>query len=284
MHVILLALGLVSALAGLALIGLGIPNNAVAPGNTFIMSGTMALMAGLLLTGLASAIRQLRRIAQLLETRPIPRALGPEPETVRAPVVTPPDEPPVAVESERRSPPLSPVPEPAGAAVEVRAPRIDERSLRVTAEEDSVVPEPVQHDRPAAADEPAHAEHAPPPPPSAPARMTFDTTWTEERVAEAPRQPLRQAAREVPREASREAPRERPAAPAAAPAAPATIGRELRATAEPAQGVHIFKSGVIDGMAYTLYTDGSIEAELAGGTVKFASIDELRAYLGAREP
>ena len=45
----------------------------------------------------------------------------------------------------------------------------------------------------------------------------------------------------------------------------------------------IFKSGVIDGMAYTLYTDGSIEAELAHGTVKFASIDELRAYLAARE-
>jgi len=47
--------------------------------------------------------------------------------------------------------------------------------------------------------------------------------------------------------------------------------------------VQIFKSGVIDGMAYTLYTDGSIEAELADGTVKFASIDELRAYLASRE-
>jgi hypothetical protein len=47
--------------------------------------------------------------------------------------------------------------------------------------------------------------------------------------------------------------------------------------------VQIFKSGVIDGMAYTLYTDGSIEAELPQGTVKFASIDELRAYLTARE-
>ena len=53
--------------------------------------------------------------------------------------------------------------------------------------------------------------------------------------------------------------------------------------AEP-RPIAILKSGVIDGMAYTLYTDGSIEAELAGGTVKFASIDELRAYLAAREP
>jgi hypothetical protein len=36
---------------------------------------------------------------------------------------------------------------------------------------------------------------------------------------------------------------------------------------------------VVDGMAYTLYTDGSIEAELPEGMVRFASIDELRAHL-----
>lgn len=41
----------------------------------------------------------------------------------------------------------------------------------------------------------------------------------------------------------------------------------------------ILKSGVIDGMAYTLYADGSIEAELPQGTVKFASVDALRAHL-----
>jgi hypothetical protein len=43
--------------------------------------------------------------------------------------------------------------------------------------------------------------------------------------------------------------------------------------------VAILKSGVIDGMAYTLYTDGSIEAELPDGMMRFASIDDLRAYL-----
>ena len=46
-----------------------------------------------------------------------------------------------------------------------------------------------------------------------------------------------------------------------------------------AQAVAILKSGVVDGMAYTLYTDGSIEAQLASGTVRFASIGELRAHL-----
>ena len=48
--------------------------------------------------------------------------------------------------------------------------------------------------------------------------------------------------------------------------------------AEPV-AVSILKSGVVDGMAYTLYTDGSIEAELAQGVVRFASIEELRNHL-----
>ena len=45
------------------------------------------------------------------------------------------------------------------------------------------------------------------------------------------------------------------------------------------RGPTILKSGVIDGMPYTLYADGSIEAALPQGTVKFASVDELRAHL-----
>ena len=75
----------------------------------------------------------------------------------------------------------------------------------------------------------------------------------------------------------------------AAPEAPPTRLREEPAVAEKrseapsAPGaeppVAILKSGVIDGMAYTLYADGSIEAELPQGTVRFASIDALRAHL-----
>jgi hypothetical protein len=47
--------------------------------------------------------------------------------------------------------------------------------------------------------------------------------------------------------------------------------------------IAILKSGVIDGMAYTLYTDGSIEAELPQGTMRFGSIEELRAHLEKTE-
>jgi hypothetical protein len=59
------------------------------------------------------------------------------------------------------------------------------------------------------------------------------------------------------------APEPRPAAPA--PEAPTTVS--------------ILKSGVVDGMAYTLYSDGSIEAQLPQGTLRFGSIAELRNHI-----
>ena len=49
--------------------------------------------------------------------------------------------------------------------------------------------------------------------------------------------------------------------------------------ASPPRTAAILKSGVVDGMGYTLYVDGSIEAELPQGTLRFASIDELRSHL-----
>jgi hypothetical protein len=48
---------------------------------------------------------------------------------------------------------------------------------------------------------------------------------------------------------------------------------------EPHAAAAILKSGVVDGMAYTLYADGSIEAKLPHGTVRFGSIAELRAHI-----
>ena len=54
--------------------------------------------------------------------------------------------------------------------------------------------------------------------------------------------------------------------------APQSAGGEERS-------VTILKSGVVDGMAYTLYADGSIEAQLPQGTVRFDSIAELRAHI-----
>jgi hypothetical protein len=46
-----------------------------------------------------------------------------------------------------------------------------------------------------------------------------------------------------------------------------------------AEAVSILKSGVIEGMAYTLYSDGSIEAQLPQGTLRFGSIAALRYHI-----
>lgn len=64
------------------------------------------------------------------------------------------------------------------------------------------------------------------------------------------------------------------AAPVPPPAPP-------RPTAPPTP-VSILKSGTVEGMAYTLYSDGSIEADMASGKVRFASIEALRAHLEER--
>lgn len=41
----------------------------------------------------------------------------------------------------------------------------------------------------------------------------------------------------------------------------------------------VVRSGIIGGMAYTLYSDRSIEAELPAGTVRFGSIEELQEHV-----
>ncbi|MET0677150.1 MAG: DUF308 domain-containing protein [Bradyrhizobium sp.] len=44
----------------------------------------------------------------------------------------------------------------------------------------------------------------------------------------------------------------------------------------------ILKSGIVDGMAYSLFSDGSIEAQMPEGMMRFSSIDELRVHLDQR--
>ena len=98
----------------------------------------------------------------------------------------------------------------------------------------------------------------------------FDVVWPDARSKAASAEPRARAratraeSEPMPPQRPREEPRaEKRAEPAAAPERPAAI----------------LKSGVIDGMAYTLYADGSIEAELPQGIVRFASVDALRAHL-----
>jgi hypothetical protein len=103
-------------------------------------------------------------------------------------------------------------------------------------------------------------------------RFGFDLVWPDRTAAEpAAEPPKREPALDMPLPPVPVRPREsRPVEKRAEPA-------PRKPAAE--RGPAILKSGVIDGMPYTLYADGSIEAQLPQGTVKFASVDALRAHL-----
>jgi len=77
MYLILLILGVLVMLAGAGMLAFGIPINEFGLGNTLIIAGTAAFVGGLILIGVADALRHLRRIAESLMERPVgqmPRA------------------------------------------------------------------------------------------------------------------------------------------------------------------------------------------------------------------
>jgi hypothetical protein len=71
-----------------------------------------------------------------------------------------------------------------------------------------------------------------------------------------------------------------PDAPIAPPVPPPPVRPPPKPVVAPnGQANTVYRSGVIDGMAYTLFMDGSIQAELPQGMVKFTSVDDLQKYL-----
>src|SRR5262249_55175495 len=218
------------------------------------------MVGGCVMMGVAAHTRHWRGIARGWEGRAPPRATDPEEKDagvrarsfLRAPAV--PVEPRLESAPQPAAPSIEPMPEPAPeppALTEAAPPSAVEPTVQ---EAEAASP-------PAAPEPTIAAPSAVPSAPPAPDKL-FDKVWSGEPVA-------------TQRESA-----------AASAAVIETVRVEHHATPPSPpeeEPVRIFKSGVIDGMAYTLYTDGSIEAELAQGTVKFASIDELRAYLAARE-
>jgi hypothetical protein len=252
MHVILLSLGLVIGVAGVALIGFGIPAKPDDPGGTLIIAGTIAIVGSVALIGLASAIRQLRRIAEAVEARPssygLDSDLAESDARIPMPAVVPTAVPESRFEAKGERPPVDP--------------KTEETHERYRS------PQTERMAKPDAAETRTERRTSMPPGPQPFTRRAFHTIW--------------------PGEAEPEAGARAPTG-AAETAAMTEAARSNGGSNEPAsipgkpEAVRIFKSGVIDEMAYTLYTDGSIEAELPReGTMKFASIDELRAYLAAR--
>lgn len=117
-------------------------------------------------------------------------------------------------------------------------------------------------------------EEPPEPPvsPRLPPTTHFDTMWP----AAEPKPP---PAADFGKPESRSEPKAPPHAAGPAPARPVEPETSPGMGAREPGTVAILKSGVVDGMGYTLYVDGSIEAELPQGTLRFTSINDLRNYL-----
>jgi hypothetical protein len=302
MSIVLLLLGVLLAAAGGALIGFGVPINELSRGATMILSGSFAVVGGVLLIGLAAVVAKLTRIATLLHAsrtdRParVSEAMpAAEPVVVRASLP--------AIEAA--------APAPVGANVEVSATAIERlRSSIPRAEKNVPEAEEVPLSPNGSQAHPVEPRLEPPPrfepAPRSAGAAAVETPEPRLDFLFRPRQPRQTAPQENfdalwPRRSGRERqlePRiEEPRAAPAVEAAPAATTLEAppaqsdRLAEEPASIVHaeepepeqrsvaILKSGVVDGMAYTLYADGSIEAQLPQGTVRFGSISELRAHI-----
>lgn len=282
MSIVLFVVGAVAVMVGVGMVAFGIPINEFSFGNTLIVAGTTATIGGLIVIGLGAAVAQLHRITEMLAVRAPPRTGRPLENVEAVP------ETPVAVLPATRVP-FPPKPRPEPAMREPLEPRVappadtgehpdqsfapmlrNPEAPPLTVDEEvslspSVNGSGAAQPRHAAAFEPPWRAPAQPPPREVPG-TNFDAMWPPAE-SKPPRGPMGSATPPTPR------PEQPPHEPGAPPEIP-----EPPAASQP-RAVAILKSGVVDGMGYTLYVDGSIEAELPQGTLRFASIEELRSHL-----
>ena len=74
MSVLLYVVGALAAVAGAAAILFGIPVKEFSFGDTLIVSGTVSLVGGLIVVGLAAAVSQLQRLSEMVGARPLSRS------------------------------------------------------------------------------------------------------------------------------------------------------------------------------------------------------------------
>ncbi len=372
MSAVLFSLSLIATAIGAFAIGFGISNRDFSLGDTLIVAGTVAVVGGMVLFGLAAAVRQLRRIADGWAPRPVRRQPVPEgadasgaPRPAPGPRVSYPARPGSDVPGrDGRAPEARAMSAPSAESIEgsfaerprphvsgtargpgeppmmeepdvplapnrTPSPSIGRPPAGEPAGEAKLTPSDIMSrlsnlaappQRPAARQEPPRAEPAAEGPAEQRQRPNmFDALWPAggragrqsqpETIARAPRpdlkpepkperppeprpdfrmepklepkpQPKPELKPEMKPEPRLDAPMPRERVEPAVNLAPRA---SLAPPASEPRPIAILKSGVIDGMAYTLYTDGSIEAELPQGTMRFASIDELRAHLEKAE-
>ena len=283
---VMLVAGIGLVLAGLLAIAYGIGVQ-LSTGNTLIVAGMIGVCTGMIMLGFWTTVRELRNIARRLGNG-VPEARGEE-----LPVAAARDSAPAgggfpAAEQPGGSGPFAPAPPAFSPAAP--PPWQNEAVLR-----DHPIPEPMH-----------------PEPPSAPKpkrNLLFSSTSRKERERAQARtgealppdlmsSDLRSKPPTVPPIETAEPPASFDDAwPRAERAKPGEIPPPRRsgrmpptlaeanggpAHAEDQPEVTVLKSGIVDGMAYSLYSDGSIEAQMPEGMMRFASIDELRAHLDQR--
>ncbi len=252
MMIAMMVAGIGSVLAGLLVILYGIPIREFGFGNTLILIGVLAVCTGMILLALSAVVAELKVIARRLmetrvgpETRPRPiLPTSPEPSPVESQAAAAPPAAPLSMQDD--------IP-PRDAQPPEDAPAKPKRNLLFSSS--------VRKDRERA----SGAEGGEPPPAS------FEDAWPKvDRGRNGDIPPQRRSAR----------------TPPAAPEATASAAPERAAPPSPGEaqqpGVTVLKSGVVDGMAYSLYSDGSIEAQMPEGLMRFASLDELTAHIDRR--
>jgi hypothetical protein len=291
MYMSLLWLGMIVTAAGAAMVGFGIPINEFGLGNTLIVAGTTAFVGGLLLIGLAHAVRQLRRIADGLARPTLGQSRTLDAVEPRAARTSPTDAgagripfPPKPEGRGRTSAPAESRPDPTFSIDPAKDSAFDRSRSPFSAMVDAPEPRAGLMNLEKSEDkEPDDEERG------APATQTATDTLSIDRLDASlrPAPPNDTAKQSEPLDSMWPAdpPAGKAASPDAEPIAETSSATETakeqrpeKAAPEP-HAISILKSGVIDEMAYTLYSDGSIEAELPQGTMRFASIMELRSYL-----
>ena len=296
MLIALLIAGIVFLLAGLLGVAFGIPVKEFSFGNTEILAGVITACAGMIMLALWVAVRELKRAMQPLgpgvgpdlaatparavfpppAAPPVPHEPGSghddlmfnQPGAIRPDDAEPAAPPPWHEETTSRdrgrneTPPALPT-SPAEPAPKQRRNLLFSSTSRKERERAEG-----RTGDPGLADPRPAAPAAPPlpPKPSETPPATFEDAWP---------QPERPRSVDVSRR-SRTPPLPSPEGNAAGTDHPPAARNE-----EPPQ-VTVLKSGVVDGMAYSLYSDGSIEAQMPEGMMRFASIDELRTHLDQR--
>jgi hypothetical protein len=293
MMLVVLIGGIGLLLAGLVTVGLGIELE-LSFGNTLLLAGVIVACTGVLMLGLWISVRELKAIARQFSGLPAPsRATSPRsaaglnavlgdqaPEdgefafsgdqpapqhAGHADLAVPIPAPPWLEERASRGRGEAPGPAPVEAP-DVTRPRRNllfssSKKERERAQARAAAASLTDLPPAAAALEPAEPDVAQPP--------TFDNAWPRSERARAGDAPPPRRGRTA-------------SSFADAAAGAGEADRVAPAAHDEEPQVMVLKSGVVDGMAYSLYSDGSIEAQMPEGMMRFASIDELRAHLDQR--